>query len=114
MLYLPGGAFLFRWPGLHARLIARWCARLRARALLVGYRLAPEPPFPAASDDCYAAYGSLLAAGHDARDIVLADDSAGGNLALLTLQRASGADQPPPAGSVLLSGGAISRSAAAA
>jgi acetyl esterase/lipase len=105
LLYLPGGAFLFRWPGVHTAMIARWCARLKARALMVDYRLAPEHPFPAAPDDCYAAYRGLLAEGHDARNIVLAGDSAGGNLALVTLQRAKGADEPLPACGVLLSAG---------
>ena len=105
ILYLPGGAFLFRWPGVHAAMIARWCARLKARALLVDYRLAPEHPFPAAPDDCHAAYRGLLADGHEARNIVLAGDSAGGNLALVTLQRANRAHEPLPACSVLLSAG---------
>lgn len=105
LLYLPGGAFLFCWPGVHAAMIARWCARLKARALMVDYRLAPEHPFPAAPDDCHSAYCGLLAQGHDARNIVLAGDSAGGNLALVTLQRANAAGQPLPACSVLLSAG---------
>jgi epsilon-lactone hydrolase len=105
ILYLPGGAFLFRWPGVHTAMVARWCARLKARALMVDYRLAPEYPFPAAPDDCHAAYRWLLAEGHDPRNVVLGGDSAGGNLALVTLQRIKGAGQPTPACVVLLSAG---------
>jgi acetyl esterase/lipase len=105
LLYLPGGSFLFRWPGVHAAMVARWCARLNARALMVDYRLAPEHPFPAAADDCHAAYRWLLAEGHDPRNVVLAGDSAGGNLALVTLQRVNGLGEPLPACAVLLSAG---------
>jgi hypothetical protein len=47
ILYLHGGAFMFRWPGIYSAMITRWCARLKARALMVDYRLAPEHPFPA-------------------------------------------------------------------
>jgi len=105
ILYLPGGAFLFRWPGVHAAMVARWCARLKARALMVDYRLAPEYPFPAAPDDCHAAYRWLLSEGHDPRNVVVGGDSAGGNLALVTLQRVKAAGQPMPACVVLLSAG---------
>lgn len=105
ILYLHGGAFMFRWPGVYTSMITRWCERLQARALMVDYRLAPEYPFPAAPDDCHAAYRWLLAQGHDPRRIVLAGDSAGGNLALVTLQRILNAGEPMPACVVLLSAG---------
>jgi acetyl esterase/lipase len=105
ILYLQGGAFMFRWRGVYTAMIARWCKRLKARALMVDYRLAPEYPFPAATNDCHAAYGWLLAQGYDPKNIVLGGDSAGGNLALVTLQRIGGANQPMPACAVLLSAG---------
>ncbi len=105
ILYLHGGAFMFRWPGIYTSMVARWCSRLKARALMVDYRLAPEHPFPAAPDDCHAAYQWLLAQGHDPRNIIVAGDSAGGNLALVTLQRIHDAGEPMPACVVLLSAG---------
>ena len=50
------------------------------------YRLAPESPYPAALEDALAAWNYLMEQGYGARDVVLAGDSAGGNLALeLTL-----------------------------
>jgi len=105
ILYLHGGAFMFRWPGVYTSMLARWCRRLHARALMVDYRLAPEYPFPAATNDCHAAYTWLLEQRCDPRNIVLGGDSAGGNLALVTLQRIRGANQPMPACTVLLSAG---------
>ena len=105
ILYLHGGAFVFRFPDIHAGMVATWCTRLKARALAVDYRLAPEHPFPAAVDDCRAAYRWLLAQGIAAHNIVLAGDSAGGNLALGLLQGLEAAGEPLPACAVLLSPG---------
>ncbi|MCC6193514.1 MAG: alpha/beta hydrolase [Burkholderiales bacterium] len=103
ILFLHGGAFAFRFPHTHAAMVAPWCDALRARALMVDYRLAPEHPFPAAADDCHAAYRWLLDHGYRARDIVLAGDSAGANLALATLHSLKRACMPMPACAVLLS-----------
>jgi len=102
LLYLHGGAFAFRFPKIHAGMVGRWCARLGARALMVDYRLAPEHPYPAAADDCHAAYRWLLAEGCEPRHIVIAGDSAGANLALATLHRLKAAGEPQPACAVLL------------
>jgi len=103
ILYLHGGSFAFRFPNAHASLAARLCRRLRARALIPDYRLAPEYPFPAAPDDCHAAYRGLLEQGVDPANVVLAGDSAGGNLALVTLCRARAAGEPLPACAIFLS-----------
>jgi acetyl esterase/lipase len=103
ILFLHGGAFMFRFPHTHAAMIAPWCAGLNARALMIDYRLAPENPFPAAAEDCHSAYRWLLDKGYAPRNIVLAGDSAGGNLALSTLHAIRRAREPMPACAVLLS-----------
>jgi monoterpene epsilon-lactone hydrolase len=103
LFYVHGGAFIFRFPQVHAALAARLCRRLGARALMVDYRLAPESPYPAAPDDCHAAYRWLLAGGQRPAGIAIGGDSAGGNLALVTLQRIRDAGEPAPACAVLLS-----------
>lgn len=103
VFYLHGGSFAFRFPNAHAAFAARLCRRLGARALLPDYRLAPEHPFPAAPDDCQAAYRWLLASGADPRSVVIVGDSAGGNLALVTLHRTLRAHQVVPSCAVLLS-----------
>lgn len=103
LLYLHGGGFCFRIPRIQRLMVARWCRRLGARALIPHYRLAPEHPYPAGPDDCLAAYRWLLGNGVLAKDIVICGDSAGGNLALVTLLRARDAGLPLPAAAVLLS-----------
>lgn len=103
ILYLHGGAFMFRFPRTHARIAGEWCKAFNARALMVDYRLAPEHRWPAGLDDCHAAYRWLLGSGIEACNIVLAGDSAGGNLCLALLHRIKAAGEPMPACAVLLS-----------
>lgn len=103
VLYLHGGAFIGESPGAHCAMLARICSRCAARGFYVNYRLAPEHPYPAATDDCLAAYRHLLGQGIAASQIVIAGDSAGGNLALVTAMRARDSGLPLPAGLVLLS-----------
>ena len=103
VLYLHGGAFVAESPEAHHALLARICSLAGARGFYVSYRLAPEHPYPAATDDCLAAYRFLLEQGTDAAQIVIAGDSAGGNLAVVTAMRARDAGLPPPAALVLLS-----------
>jgi len=105
IFYVHGGSFAFRFPNSHASFAARLCRQLGARALIPDYRLAPEHPFPAAPDDCHAAYRWLMASGVSPSNVVFVGDSAGGNLALVTLWRALQAREPLPACAVLLSPG---------
>ena len=102
-LYLHGGAFCFRMPRIQSAMIARWCRQSGARALMPVYRLAPEHPYPAASDDCLASYRWLLNHGVPAQNVVICGDSAGGNLALVTLMRARDEGLPLPAAAIFLS-----------
>ena len=103
VLYLHGGAFVAETPVFHAALLARICREAGARGLMLSYRLAPEHPYPAALDDCMAAYRWLLAQGFGAGRIVVAGDSAGGNLTLALLLRARDEGLALPAGAVALS-----------
>jgi acetyl esterase/lipase len=103
VLYLHGGAFIAETPMFHGAMLGRICRESRCRGLMPSYRLAPEHRYPAALDDCMAAYRWLLAQGHDAGRIVVAGDSAGGNLTLALLLRLRDEGLPLPAGAVALS-----------
>jgi epsilon-lactone hydrolase len=103
ILYLHGGAFVAASPYTHGLLLAKLCRVAGARGLYVDYRLAPEHPFPAAGDDCLAGYRYLLEQGIDPARIVIAGDSAGGNLTVGTALRARDSGLPLPAALVAIS-----------
>ena len=103
VLYLHGGAFIAETPMFHGALLARICRESRCRGLMPSYRLSPEHRYPAALDDCLAAYRWLLEEGHEPARIVVAGDSAGGNLTLALLLRLRDEGLPLPAGAVALS-----------
>jgi monoterpene epsilon-lactone hydrolase len=102
ILYLHGGAFCVNLPAIYRGFCTDLARRTQLPVLLPDYRLAPEHPAPAALDDCELAYRRLLR-DVPAERIVLAGDSAGGNLALALLQRCRRMGLPMPAGAVLLS-----------
>lgn len=103
ILYFHGGGFIAESPAIHDPLLAALGRASGARGFMVDYRLAPEHPFPAAVDDCHAAWNFLLSTGIDPGRIVIAGDSAGGNLAVVTAMRARDEGMPQPAALVLLS-----------
>lgn len=104
ILYLHGGAFLMpAVPRAHVWMLGRWCRDLDAVGFMVDYRLAPAARFPAALDDCERGYRALLDLGFDPKRIVIAGESAGGNLTLGVLQRIRKAGLPMPCCAVPIS-----------
>jgi epsilon-lactone hydrolase len=77
--------------------------RADAKAISVGYRLAPEDPYPAAVDDALAAYEALLDNGIAPSDVAFAGESAGGGLAIATLVNARDHGLPLPAAAFVMS-----------
>lgn len=92
MLYFHGGGFMVGDLDTHDALCRQLCAGSGYLVLAVDYRLAPEHVFPAAAEDALAALRWALAhageLGVDSAQIVLAGDSAGGNLAAVTALQA--------------------------
>jgi acetyl esterase len=82
--------------------VDRFCRRVAARSgcavLSVGYRLAPEHPYPAPLDDVKTAAAWLRASAHglglDRHRVALGGDSAGGLLAVVAAMRARDARTP--------------------
>jgi epsilon-lactone hydrolase len=103
LLYLHGGGFVFGLTPPHLQMGAYLAKKMSARALMVDYRLAPDHPFPAALDDCVTAYRWLLKQGIASSNIVVAGDSAGGNLTLTLLLKLRGDGDPLPAAAACLS-----------
>lgn len=106
LLYLHGGAFIGGKLATYHTFCGELARRLQARVFLPDYRLAPEHPYPAATDDSFLVYRQLLTELAGKHPLVLAGDSAGGNLTLVTLLRARDEDLPMPACAVTLSPGA--------
>jgi acetyl esterase/lipase len=103
ILYCHGGGFS-TGSSLYARVLTSKLAMSTSMDVLCfDYRLAPEHPYPAALEDAMKAWNYLMLLGYGARDVILAGDSAGGNLALALSHRLRREDRLLPRGLVLMS-----------
>ena len=96
ILYLHGGGFAMGSNLSHRHAVAQLGRDASAVTLAPDYRLMPEHRFPAAMDDCLAAYRFLLDSGLAPSHIAIAGDSCGGNLVVTTLLTARDAGLPQP------------------
>jgi acetyl esterase/lipase len=96
LIFFHGGGFCSGSIRSHRRLITEAGRAAGVRTLAVGYRLAPEHPFPCALDDALAAWRYVLDQGVSARHIAIGGDSAGGGLsvALMNIIRARKEEGP--------------------
>jgi acetyl esterase/lipase len=85
LLYIHGGGFISGSCLTHRMHVARFARECGLRSLLFDYRLAPEHPFPAATEDCVTAYKWLLEQGIAPHNIVVGGESAGATLTLSLL-----------------------------
>jgi acetyl esterase/lipase len=82
LLFLHGGGYCSGSIISHRRMASEAGRAGGLRTLAIGYRLAPENPFPAAFDDALTAWYFLRRQGIAAERIVIGGDSAGGGLSL--------------------------------
>src|SRR5262252_4886081 len=96
LLFFHGGGYCSCSIRSHRRMVTEAGRAAALRTLAIGYRLAPEHPFPAAFDDALTAWRFLRGQGIAAEHIAVGGDSAGGGLtiALINRLRASGEKQP--------------------
>lgn len=103
ILYCHGGGYS-TGSSLYARTLTTKLAESTSMDVLCfDYRLAPENPYPAATEDAMKAWDYLMLLGYGARDVIVAGDSAGGNLALSLVLKLKQQERLLPRGLVLLS-----------
>lgn len=104
ILYLHGGGWVVGDLDSHDFICAELAATLRTMVVAVDYRLAPEHPFPAGFDDCLKVWRALRSGPFwfDPAHMLVAGDSAGGNLAAALCLALRDAGEPLPTAQVLI------------
>ena len=103
ILYCHGGGYTSGGLGFSKVLASKLTRATGMDTLAFDYRLAPEHPYPAAVEDALTAWGHLESLGIASGDIVLAGDSAGGNLALVLCLKLREAGRGLPGALLLMS-----------
>ena len=103
VLYCHGGGYTSGNLGYSRPLASKLSHATGWETLSFEYRLAPENPYPAAVDDAVKAWDYLMYLGYGAKDVTVAGDSAGGNLALVLCHRLKAAGRQLPGHLVLMS-----------
>ena len=100
MVFFHGGGWVIGDLDTHDDLCRFLALHTGIRVLSVDYRLAPEHPFPAAFDDCLAAYryavDNARELGTEPGLVSVGGDSAGGNLAASVALHATRSGLPRP------------------
>jgi epsilon-lactone hydrolase len=103
LLFFHGGGYCSGSIDSHRRMATEAGRAAGVRTLAVGYRLAPENPFPAARDDALTAWHWLRTQGIDAAHIAVGGDSAGANLSVALINQLCADSEEPPACAWLVS-----------
>ena len=106
VVYFHGGGWVLCSIDTHDVQVRKLACLTGLTFVSVDYRLAPEHPFPAAAEDCYAAVrwvaSNAEALACDAARLAVAGDSAGGNLAAVVALMARDRGRPPIAYQMLI------------
>ncbi|MFL1419836.1 alpha/beta hydrolase [Pseudomonas fildesensis] len=106
LLYMHGGGWVVGGLDSHDFICFELATALQVLVIAIDYRLAPEHPFPAAYDDCRAVWQAVQAGegphAINLKRLVVAGDSAGGNLAAALCLGLRDDGQPLPNAQVLI------------
>lgn len=103
ILYCHGGGYSTGSSHYARTLTSKLAMSTSMDVLSFDYQLAPESPYPAAIGDAMKAWNYLMLLGYGARDVIIAGDSAGGNMALSLVHRLKKEERLLPRGLVLMS-----------
>ena len=103
LMFFHGGGYCSGSIRSHRRMATEAARAAAVRTLAVGYRLAPEHPFPAARDDALTAWHWLRKQGIDAAHIAVGGDSAGANLSVALINQLRAESEELPACAWLVS-----------
>ena len=96
LIFFHGGGYCSGSILSHRRMVTEAGRAARTRTLAVGYRLAPEHPFPAAIDDALTVWRYVRNQGVAAKHIAIGGDSAGGGLTVALINRLRNAREELP------------------
>lgn len=103
IMYCHGGGYTNGGLG-YARILAVKLAQVTGiETVSFEYRLAPENPYPAGIDDAEAVWNYIMHMGYGAKNIIIAGDSAGGNMALELMLRLKEENRILPEAAILMS-----------
>jgi len=96
LMFFHGGGYCSGSIRSHRRMVSEAGRAAGVRTLAVGYRLAPEHPYPAAADDALAAWQFLRREGIAPAHVAIGGDSAGGGLTVALINRLRAAGEKLP------------------
>jgi len=96
LIFFHGGGYCSGSILSHRRMVTEAGRAAGTRTLAVGYRLAPEHPFPAALDDALTVWRYVRNQGVAAKHIAIGGDSAGGGLTVALINRLRNAREALP------------------
>jgi len=106
LVFIHGGGWIYGSLDSHDATCRALAEQAQVRVISVGYRLAPESPFPSAPEECWAAWEWVTThatgLGIDPARIAVGGDSAGGNLSAFVAQEAVRRQAAAPAFQLLI------------
>lgn len=103
ILYCHGGGYTCGSLKYARVLASKFATHTGMAVMSFEYRLAPEHPYPAAIEDALTVWNYIMQLGYGAREVIVAGDSAGGNLALELVLKLKSQDRLLPKGMILMS-----------